>query len=269
MTEIAGSSAAPVVLVVDDEPRVTEVVALTLRDEGFEVITATSAKKALEAAARTRPDLAILDIVMPGLDGQGLMSELRREASIPVIFLTGKSAVQERREGLDLGADDYVVKPFHADELTARVRAVLRRSSAPRAGGGILTVGDLEIDFERRMLSRRGQPVQLSRIEWLLLQYLARNLGKVVLHTDLLRYVWGDAYGDDVQILRVCVSRLRGKLGSPSGRRGYIRTYVGVGYALEADAEASSPSRRRRPRRSTSGEGSGAARRPAGSGGGR
>lgn len=263
MTETALSRDAPVVLVVDDEPRVTEVVALTLRDEGFQVITATSGKKALEAAARVKPDLAILDLVMPGLDGHGLMSELRREAFVPVIFLTGKSAVQERRQGLDLGADDYVVKPFHADELTARVRAVLRRSNAAPAGGGVLTVGDLEIDFERRMLSRRGKPVQLSRIEWLLLQYLARNLGKVVLHTDLLRYVWGDAYGDDVQILRVCVSRLRGKLGSPSGRRGYIRTYVGVGYALEADADAGATSRRRRPRRGTPREGSETSRRPA------
>jgi two-component system, OmpR family, KDP operon response regulator KdpE len=264
MTETAQGSDAPLVLVVDDEPRVTEVVALTLRDEGFQVITATSGKKALEAAARTKPDLAILDIVMPGLDGQGLMAELRRDAPLPVIFLTGKSAVQERRQGLDLGADDYVVKPFHADELTARVRAVLRRSSAPRAGGGILSVGNLDIDFERRMLSRSGQPVQLSRIEWLLLQYLARNLGKVVLHTDLLRYVWGEAYGDDVQILRVCVSRLRSKLGSPSGRRGYIRTYVGVGYALEADADAGTATRRRRPRRSPQREGSGPSRRPTG-----
>jgi two-component system, OmpR family, KDP operon response regulator KdpE len=239
----------PVVLVVDDEPRVTEVVALTLRDEGFEVITASSGKKALEVAARTKPDLAIVDIVMPGLDGRAVMSELRRDGSVPVIFLTGRSAVEERRAGLDLGADDYVVKPFHTDELAARVRAVLRRSKKQAGPDGVLRLGSLQIDFERRMLTRNGQPVLLSRIEWLLLQYLARNLGKVVLHTDLLRYVWGSAYSEDVQILRVCVSRLRGKLGPASGRRGYIRTYVGVGYALEPETHGEDAARRQRTRR--------------------
>jgi two-component system KDP operon response regulator KdpE len=247
-TEPATSRETPLVLVVDDEPRVTEVVALTLRDEGFEVITATDGRKALEAAAASMPDIAILDLVMPGLDGGALMAELRRHGAVPVIFLTGKSAVHERRRGLDLGADDYVVKPFHADELAARVRAVLRRTSGPRGADGILRLGNLEIDFERRMLSRDGHPVLLSRIEWLLLHYLARNLGKVVLHTDLLRYVWGQAYAEDVQILRVCVSRLRAKLGSPSGRRGYIRTYIGVGYALEAEADEAAATGRWRAR---------------------
>jgi two-component system KDP operon response regulator KdpE len=237
-------ASGPLVLVVDDEVRVADAVRLTLQDEGFRVVTATDGKRALEVAALERPDIAVLDIVMPGLDGHELMSALRESGSVPVIFLTARTAVNERRDGLDGGADDYIVKPFHADELAARVRAVLRRGAQGPASN-VLELGNMQIDFDRRLLSRNGQPILLSRIEWLLLQYLARNLGKVVLHTDLLRYVWGAAYAEDVQILRVCVSRLRAKLGSGTGRRGLIRTYVGVGYALEPNPDAGAPKCRR------------------------
>jgi DNA-binding response OmpR family regulator len=241
------------VLVVDDDERVAEVVGLTLKDDGFAVETATDGRRALEVASDLHPDIAVVDIVMPGLDGHAVMTELRRDRHVPVIFLTAKDTVADRRHGLDLGADDYIVKPFHPDELAARVRAVLRRAGNATGPSAVLRLGDLEIDLERRMLVRGGHPVPLSRIEWLLLQYLARNIGKVVLHTDLLRYVWGPAYTEDVQVLRVCISRLRAKLGSASGRRGYIRTYVGVGYALQAEADDGSRTRRRRKRKSEAG----------------
>ncbi len=226
---------SPLVLVVDDEPRVAEVVSLTLQDEGFRVATALGGEEAVEKATELQPDIVVLDIMMPVLDGHTVMRKLQERRPVPVIFLTGRGAVAERSRGLDLGADDYVVKPFHPDELAARIRAVLRRSRAATGGSNIVRLGDVEVDLERRILTRRGEPIVLSRIEWLLLQYLARNPGKVVLHNDLLAYVWGPAYHDDVQVLRVCVSRLRAKLGSASGRRGLIRTYVGVGYALQAD----------------------------------
>jgi DNA-binding response OmpR family regulator len=230
-----GPGEAPLVLVVDDEARVAEVVSLTLQDEGFQVATALSGNEAVDKAARLQPDIVVLDVVMPGLDGHGVMKKLHERRRVPVILLSGKGSVADRSRGLELGADDYIVKPFHPDELAARIRAVLRRSRAAFGGSNILRLGDVEVDLERRVLTRGGEPVVLSRIEWLLLQYLARNAGKVVLHNDLLSYVWGPAYQDDVQVLRVCVSRLRAKLGSASGRRGLIRTYVGVGYALQTD----------------------------------
>ena len=223
------------VLVVDDEPRVAEVLSLTLQDEGFRVATAFGGDEAVEKAEELQPDIVILDVVMPGLDGHGVMKKLHERRAVPVIFLSGRGTVTDRSRGLELGADDYVVKPFHPDELAARIRAVLRRSRAAHVSSNILRLGDVEVDLERRILTRGGEPIVLSRIEWLLLQYLARNPGKVVLHNDLLAYVWGSAYQDDVQVLRVCVSRLRAKLGSASGRRGLIRTYVGVGYALQTD----------------------------------
>ena len=139
---------------------------------------------------------------------------------------------------LVLGADDYIAKPFHPDELAARVRAVLRRSSGAQPGSGILKFDDVEIDLERRMVTRGGELVQLSRTEWLLLQHLAANAGKVVLHTELLTKVWGPEYRDDLQYLRVWVSRVRRKLGSEPGEPGRIKTFQGIGYLLDVEPPA-------------------------------
>ena len=244
----------PLVLDVDDEPRIAEVVSLTLEDEGFHVATASGGEEALRSAAELDPDLVVLDLVMPGMDGQVVMRRLHARKQTPVILLTARGDPADRRRGLDLGADDYVVKPFHADELAARVRAVLRRSNAEAARTpDVMRVGDVEVDLERRLITKRGEPVVLSRIEWLVLQHLARNPGKVVLHSDLLGGIWGSAYADDVQVLRVCVSRLRAKLGSGPGRRGFIRTYVGVGYALQTDDGEVGASRRTTARREETG----------------
>ena len=154
---------------------------------------------------------------------------------MPVILLTAKGSTADKAKGLDLGADDYVAKPFHPDELAARVRAVLRRSSGAAPGSGVLAFDDIEIDLERRMVTRDGELVQLSRTEWLLLQHLAANAGKVVLHTELLTKVWGPEYRDDLQYLRVWVSRVRRKLGSEPGDPGRIKTFQGIGYLLDVD----------------------------------
>jgi two-component system KDP operon response regulator KdpE len=226
----------PLVLVADDEPRITKLVNLTLRKEGFHVITANGGQEALKKAEENRPDIVLLDIVMPDLDGIEVMQELREWRPVPVILLTAKGATADRARGLDLGADDYVAKPFQPEELAARVRAVLRRASGISGASGIVKIGDVEVDLERRLVTREGELVPMSRTEWLLLQHLAANAGKVVLHGELLTKVWGPEYRDDLQYLRVWISRVRRKLGAAPGEPGPIATFQGIGYVLNADA---------------------------------
>jgi len=226
-------SSAPLVLVADDEPRITKLVAIALSEEGFRVVTANGGKDAIAKAEEMRPDIVLLDLVMPDLDGIEVMRELRERRPVPVILLTARGSTADRAKGLDLGADDYVAKPFHPDELAARVRAVLRRSTGAVPGGGIVSFDETEIDLERRMVTRGGTLVELSRTEWLLLSHLAANAGKVVLHSELLTKVWGPEYRDDLQYLRVWVSRVRRKLGARPGEPGRIRTFQGIGYLLD------------------------------------
>jgi two-component system KDP operon response regulator KdpE len=226
-------NAKPLVLVADDEPRITKLVAMTLAEEGFRVVVAGGGEEALQLAEENRPDVVLLDIVMPGLDGIEVMRQLRERRPVPVILLTAKGAASDKAKGLDLGADDYIAKPFHPDELSARVRAVLRRSSGAGAGAGVVAWDGVEIDLERRIVTRDGQVVAFSRTEWLLLQHLAANVGKVVLHTELLTKVWGPEYRDDLQYLRVWISRVRRKLGAAPGEPGPIRTFQGIGYVLD------------------------------------
>jgi DNA-binding response OmpR family regulator len=235
MKEGVALSTQPLVLVADDEPRITKLVSIALQAEGFRVVTADGGEDALRKAEEVRPDVVLLDLVMPDLDGIEVMQQLRDLRPVPVILLTAKGATADKAKGLDLGADDYIVKPFHPDELAARVRAVLRRSSGATPGQGIVSFDDVEIDLERRMVTKDGQLVQLSRTEWLLLQHLAANAGKVVLHTELLTKVWGPEYRDDLQYLRVWVSRVRRKLGAEPGEPGRIKTFQGIGYLLDIE----------------------------------
>jgi two-component system KDP operon response regulator KdpE len=228
-------STEPLVLVADDEARITRLVALALGDEGFRVMTADGGREALRMAEEYRPDVVVLDIVMPDLDGIEVMRELQERRPVPIILLTAKSTTSDKAKGLDLGADDYVAKPFHPDELAARIRAVLRRAGGTIISAGTLRFDDIEIDLERRIVTRDGELVQFSRTEWLLLQHLATNAGKVVLHTELLTKVWGPEYRDDLQYLRVWISRVRRKLGAPAGEPGRIKTFQGIGYLLDVD----------------------------------
>src|SRR4249919_44233 len=228
-------STRPLVLVADDEPRITKLVSIALGEEGFRVITASGGEEALAKAEEVRPDIVLLDIVMPDLDGIEVMRQLREARPVPVILLTAKGATADKAKGLDLGADDYIAKPFHPDELAARVRAVIRRSTGVEPGAGVVAFDDVEIDLERRMVRRNGELVQLSRTEWLLLQHLATHPGKVVLHTELLTKVWGPEYRDDLQYLRVWISRVRRKLGAAPGEAGRIKTFQGIGYLLDVD----------------------------------
>ncbi len=241
-------STQPLVLVADDEPRITKLVSIALSEEGFRVVTAGGGTEAVAKAEEYRPDIVLLDIVMPDLDGFEVMRILREGRSVPVILLTAKGSTADKAMGLDLGADDYVAKPFHPDELAARVRAVLRRSSGAAPANGILRFDDVLIDLDRRIVSRGGQLVQLSRTEWLLLHHLAANAGRVVLHSELLTKVWGPEYRDDLQYLRVWVSRVRRKLGARPGEPGRIRTFQGIGYLLDAspaEVEPEAPGERR------------------------
>ncbi len=225
----------PLVLVADDEPRITKLVAVILTDEGFRVVTASGGEEALRKAEEVRPDIVLLDIVMPDLDGIEVMRQLREWRPVPVILLTAKGSTADKAKGLDLGADDYIAKPFHPDELAARVRAVLRRAAGVTPGAGIVRIGDVQIDLERRFMTKDGELVQLSRTEWLLLQHMAANAGKVVLHSELLTKVWGPEYRDDLQYLRVWISRVRRKLGAAPGEPGPITTFQGIGYVLNID----------------------------------
>jgi two-component system, OmpR family, KDP operon response regulator KdpE len=228
-------STQPLVLVADDEPRITKLVSIALSEEGFRVVTASGGEDGLAKAEEVRPDIVLLDIVMPDIDGIEVMRRLRERRPVPVILLTAKGSAADKAKGLDLGADDYIAKPFHPDELAARVRAVIRRSAGMQPGAGVLRFDDVEIDLERRMVTRGGDLVQLSRTEWLLLQHLATNAGKVVLHTELLTKVWGPEYRDDLQYLRVWISRVRRKLGARPGEPGRIKTFQGIGYLLDVE----------------------------------
>ena len=225
----------PLVLVADDEPRITKLVAIALERRGLPRRHRQRRRGGAPKAEEVRPDIVLLDIVMPDLDGIEVMRQLRERRPVPVILLTAKGSTADKAKGLDLGADDYIAKPFHPDELAARVRAVLRRRRASQPGAAIVAFDDVEIDLERRMVTRNGELVQLSRTEWLLLQHLAANAGKVVLHTELLTKVWGPEYRDDLQYLRVWVSRVRRKLGAAPGEPGPHPTFQGIGYLLDVD----------------------------------
>jgi len=227
--------AQPLILVADDEPRITKLVSIALSEEGFRVVTAASGSEALRKAEECWPDVLLLDIVMPDMDGFEVMRRVRERRSVPVILVTAKGSTSDKARGLDLGADDYIAKPFHPDELAARVRAVLRRSAGAAPVVGMVRFDDVEVDLERRMVTRGGELVQLSRTEWLLLQYLALNAGKVMLHSELLTQVWGPEYRDDIQYLRVWISRVRRKLGAQPGEPGRIQTFQGIGYVLVVD----------------------------------
>lgn len=222
------------VLVVDDEPRILRFVRAELESAGFRVLTASNGFAALDAVNLEAPDLVVLDVIMPGLDGFEVLKRLRNQSSVPVILLTARGSDADKVRGLDLGADDYLTKPFSPDELSARVRAVLRRTTSnnkqpiePR-----LDLGEIIIDFDRRRVMVRDKEVQMSRTEWQLLQQLALNAGKVMLHEDLLVRTWGPEYRDDMEYLRVWISRLRRKIEADAAHPKYLRTVPGVGYIL-------------------------------------
>ncbi len=201
------------VLVVDDEPGLRRALSINLSARGWDVTVAADGAGALEAAAATHPDVVLLDLGLPDLDGLDVIAGIRGWSPVPIIVLTARTASADAVDALDAGADDYVTKPFAMDVLLARLRAAVRRgagtdSSAPE----VLDAGGLHIDLARRTVSRDGEPVKLTPTEWHLLQVLVTNAGRLVGQTQLLQEVWGPAYGRETNYLRVYVGQLRRKL---------------------------------------------------------
>jgi DNA-binding response OmpR family regulator len=215
--------AKPMVLVVDDQPEYARLISLSLAREGFEVRSASGGEEAIERAADLHPDVVLLDIKMPGLNGFEVMSHLRERRAVPIIMVTGDQQLRQLTAGLDSGADDYVTKPFSGKELAARVRALLRRTQGPRA-----LRPRTEPETNRRRMSRRA-----SR----LLDLFTANPGKVLYHDELLAYAFGPAFVGDPALLHEEIRHLRRALGVEAGSKGPIRTVKGVVYRLEADAE--------------------------------
>jgi DNA-binding response OmpR family regulator len=222
------------ILIVDDEPRYLRLLEANLRTEGYEVVTAADGLQAIETFSAQPIDLVLLDVMMPRLDGFGATQRIREFSNVPIIILTAKGEEQDRVKGLDFGADDYLVKPFSATELLARVRAVLRRAQPPTDGGGarFFTHENLKIDFARAEVWRSEQPISLSATEYRLLLQFAHNVGKILTSEELLTSVWGPEYKADKEILWVSIARLRQKLEEDAHSPKHIVTRSGLGYLM-------------------------------------
>lgn len=222
------------ILVVDDEPRIVRLVTQVLRAVGYEVLSTTRGESVLEIVALQQPDLILLDIKLDGnLDGYEICRRLREFSDLPVIMLTAKAQDADLLTGFDVGADDYLTKPFNSKELVARVRAVLRRTHRPEeTSTATHQCGDLEINFARHAVRARGEPITLTRTEFALLRELALNANRVVTHEDLLTKVWGSEYRDEPDYLRAYVRYLRRKLEADPANPRLIVNVTGVGYML-------------------------------------
>ncbi len=222
------------ILIVDDEPRYLRLLEANLKTEGYGVVTAADGLQAIEAFSAQPVDLVLLDIMMPRLDGFATCQRIREFSNVPIIILTAKGEEQDRVKGLDMGADDYLVKPFSATELLARVRAVLRRAQPPIESGQtrFFSHDNLKIDFARAEVWRDDQPVSLSATEYRLLLQFAHNVGKILTSEDLLTSVWGPEYKSDKEILWVSIARLRQKLEVDAHNPQHIVTRSGLGYLM-------------------------------------
>lgn len=227
------------VLVVDDEPKIQKFLQLRLVASGYDVLTASNGLEALEQVQAQEPDMVVLDVVMPKMDGFETLKQVRAVSSVPVIILSGKEASADKVRGLDLGADDYLAKPFSPDELVARIESVRRRLTGDQERKVVdsIKVGNITVNLRNHMVVVDGKEITLTRIEWLLISELTRNAGKLMQYGDLLTRVWGPEYRDDVQILRTWVSRLRRKIERDGDQGIIIRTVPKIGYMMEQPEE--------------------------------
>lgn len=218
----------PEILIVEDEPGIVEFLVPGLGYEGFATRVASDGPAALRMALDREPDLVVLDLMLPGMDGFTVCRSLREHSDVPVIMLTARDQVGDRVRGLEIGADDYVTKPFHFRELTARIRAVLRRRGHDRAGTGNLRIGDITLEPDLRLARRDGRDIELTRREFELLDLLMRNPDRVLARGTILDRVWGADFMGDDNIIEVYVRYLRQKLGEPNP----ITTVRGAGYVM-------------------------------------
>ena len=230
------------ILVVDDEPQIRRVMRTTLSAQGYSIVEARDGQEALEKFRSARPDLVLLDMNMPVLDGLEACREIRAGSDVPIIMLTVRSAEKDKVRALDAGADDYVVKPFGIQELLARIRAALRRASQDSTAV-IISSKKLNIDFGKRLVVVRGKPVHLTPKEFDLLRQLVLNQGKPISHRRLLQAVWGPDYGEEAEYLRVVVNQLRKKIEAEPANPRYIRTepWIGYRFVLPKDAHVEAP----------------------------
>jgi two-component system KDP operon response regulator KdpE len=220
------------ILVVDDEPQIRRFLRASLDVHGYDVSEAATAAEGLRLATTARPDLVVLDLGLPDRDGFEVLRTIREWSRVPVFVLSVRGRENEKVKAFEMGADDYVTKPFGMAELLARVRSALRRRLREEVPEPVFTVGGLEVDVERRSVRVDGAEVRLSPKQYRLLQTLVAHAGKVVTHHQLLREVWGPAHVDDVQYLRIFVRKLRSRLEADPSRPRYLLTELGVGYRL-------------------------------------
>jgi len=224
------------VLVVDDEPQIRRVLRTTLTSHGYSVIEAKTGDEGLEKTRAEHVDLVLLDVNMPGRSGLEICREIRDGGDVPIIMLTVRNSEHDKVLALDAGADDYIVKPFGAEELMARIRAALRRSASFESVPSF-TSAELVIDFEKRLVTLKGQPVRLTPKEFELLRQLVANQGKALPHRRLLQAVWGPDYGEETEYLRVFINQLRKKIEPDPHEPRYIHTEPWIGYRFESPAE--------------------------------
>lgn len=227
------------ILVADDDPQLLRLVARNLELEGYLVREATDGQAALDAIAAAPLDLAVLDVMMPRLDGFAVCQQVREFSSLPIMILTARGHDQDRVHGFDLGADDYMTKPFSIGELLGRVRAILRRTQTSAehfyAAQLQLTIGEVTIDYAQRRVTRSGCEITLTPIEYRLLAYLTQNVGRVITQDLLLEHIWGEEYVGESHLLQVNINRLRHKLEDNPAHPRYLLTKTGIGYLMAAN----------------------------------
>src|SRR5579884_2195693 len=225
------------IVTADDDPQLLRLVARNLQFEDYDVLMASDGQQALDLIETHNPDAVLLDVMMPKMDGFTVCHRVREFSTVPIILVTARGQDQDKIRGLDLGADDYLTKPFSVDELLARVRAVLRRAqfSSNDAASTVRTtqtIGDMTIDYAQHLVSMGGREVTLTPIEYRLLAYLAQNAGRIVTQELLLSHVWGSEYAGESHMLQVNINRLRRRIETDPSNPRYIRTKVGIGYLL-------------------------------------
>jgi two-component system KDP operon response regulator KdpE len=224
-------------LVVEDEPQMRFALRRYLEQSSYNVREAGDGAGALREFAAFKPDVVILDLILPDIAGVDVCREIRRDHETPIVVLSALGDESTKVKALDEGADDYLTKPFGMDELLARIRVALRHGSSLRAGQPMIEAGDLRIDIERRLVTLAEREVHLTPTEYTLLKYLATNAGKVLTHPMILRSVWGQEYADDTALLRTYITQLRAKLDADGSNKGFIRTEPRVGYRFLAPGE--------------------------------
>ena len=221
------------ILVVDDEVRILRLMKQILEPEGFQVLTADNGQAALDLFDMENPDLVLLDIIMPVMDGYTTCQRIREYSNVPIIVVTGKGKVEEVEQGLSCGADDYVVKPFSSKVLIARAKAVLRRSKIWAENiEPAFKAGDLEVDFARHRVTMSGKELEITATEYKLLTYLVHNAGRLLTPDQILEAVWGEGYIGESHVLRVNIARLRQKLRDDPQNPRFVATRIGVGYVF-------------------------------------